>query len=390
MERIGVDPAGIRLMIPKQFHHNLKLEGLTPVQANIIKQDMLSLGGEAAVSRGAASCSVAATGCILSGTVKQLRRLAEKLGLQPYGLAEAAGEINSSLESLGSSRLVFKGRTREWDLSRRTLIMGVLNVTPDSFSDGGRFFEKEKAIGRAIEMLGEGADIIDIGGESTRPGSAGVSPEEEKRRVIPVVEGLVGKGAVVSVDTTKADVAEEALKLGAEVINDVSAMTRDARMAGVVRIYSCGVILMHSRGTPETMQEMTHYGDLMAEIFDCLSERLDYAIASGIGPEKTVIDPGIGFAKSAADNLEIIRRLSEFKTLGRPVCLGVSRKSFVRAVTGGRVGERLNATLAAASIGVLNGARIVRVHDVREAKEAVSMADAIMDTGFSFAAPEGI
>lgn len=381
MERIGVDPAGVRLMLSKQFHHNLRLDGLTPAQANIIKQESLSLGGEAAVARGAAACEVPSTGCILSGTLKQLRRLTRKLRLQPYGLAEVAGELASALENLHSQSLIFKVRTKQWDLATRTLVMGILNVTPDSFSDGGRFFDKKRAVERGLEMLEEGADIIDVGGESTRPGAAGVSPQEEKGRVLPVVEELAKRGAVVSVDTTKADVAEETLGCGAEIINDVSAMTKDSRMAGVVKRYSSGVILMHSRGTPLTMQGLTRYDDLMAEVFGYLSERLEWAHTCGIEREKTIVDPGIGFAKAPAGNLEILKRLGEFKTLGRPILIGVSRKSFIGSVLGPVVGERLNATLGAVSAGVMNGARIVRVHDVRGAKEAVSMVDAVANEG---------
>ena len=378
MERIGVDPAGIRLMTPKQFHCNLKLEGLSPAQANVIKQDMLSIGGEAAIAKGAVSCEVKTTGCILSGTVKQFLRLVEKLKLQPYGLSGLSVSINEAVENLYSGRLIFKGRTKKWDTRVRTVVMGILNVTPDSFFDGGRFFTKERAVERALEMMDEGADIIDIGGESTRPGSAAVEKEEELRRVLPVVEELAKRGIPASIDTTKSGVAEEALKRGAEAVNDVSAMTKDEKMAEVVSRYSSGLILMHSRGTPAAMQKYSHYDDLMAEIFGYLSERMDYAHSFGIEAEKIVVDPGIGFAKSAADNLEIIRRMAEFKTLGRPILIGTSRKSFIEKVLNLPVDERLSATLATVAFAVQNGAGIVRVHDVKEARQAVDIIDAIV------------
>ncbi|MBI5598949.1 MAG: dihydropteroate synthase [Deltaproteobacteria bacterium] len=377
MERIGVDPAGIALMAPKQFHYNLKLDRLTPAQANIIKQDMLSIGGEAAVSKGVAACEVAHTGCILSATLKQFARLAEKLCRQPYGLAGIAGAINEAIGNLTSGRLTFKGRTRQWDLSGRVLVMGILNVTPDSFYDGGRFFDRERAVERALKMAGEGADVIDVGGESTRPGSKGVGSDEELRRVIPVVEELAKRGIAVSVDTTKAVIAEEALKNGAEIINDISAMTLDASMAEVVSKYGSGVILMHMRGTPADMRGHASYGDLMGEIFDYLAGRLAYARKTGIEMDKTAIDPGIGFAKSAGDNLKIIKRVREFKTLGRPIVLGASRKSFIGAALGAAPEQRLGATIAAESLGVFNGARILRAHDVKEARSAADMISAI-------------
>ncbi len=377
MERIGVDPVGIGLMLPKQFHFNLKLTGLSPAQANIIKQDMLSLGGEAAVAKGVVSCRVVHTDCILSATLKQLRRLVKKLKLQPYGLPEVASSIGEALDNATREEVALRGRTRSWTISRRTLIMGILNVTPDSFSDGGIFLSRKSAVERAMEMVEEGADIIDVGGESTRPGAGTVSAEEELSRVIPVVEELASRGIAVSVDTTKAAVAEEALCRGAEIINDVSAMGRDPDMAGVVARHGAAVILMHMRSTPADMQEHTHYDDMMTEIFNHLSDRVDYAVRSGIERERIAVDPGIGFAKSCEGNLEIIRRLAELRSLGRPVVLGTSRKSFIGAVTGRDVDERLVGTLATLSAGILNGARILRVHDVKEARETADMVDAV-------------
>jgi dihydropteroate synthase len=377
MERIGVDPVGIQLMVPKQFHHNLKLVGLDPAQANVIKQDILSIGGEAAVSKGVVSCEVEKSDAILSATEKQFTILIKKLMQQPYGLPEVASVLGNALDNINLGEIILKGRRRSWQLGGRTTIMGILNVTPDSFSDGGLYMKKDEAIARALEMVEDGAHIIDVGGESSRPGAAPVGDEEELKRIMPVVEALAKKGIAISVDTTKALVAEEALKAGAEIVNDISAFGLDPRMAPVVSEYKASAVLMHMRGTPETMQADVEYEDMMAEIYDFLSERIDYAVGCGIEPERIMVDPGIGFGKSPEGNLEIIKRLSELKTLGRPVLVGTSRKSFIGNVIGADVDRRLSGTLATVTAAILAGAHIVRVHDVKEAAQAARMADAI-------------
>ncbi len=229
MERIGVDPAGAAIMAPKQFHHNLEVKGLTTAQANIIKQEMLSCGGEAAVSRDSASCAAPLTDAVISGTRRQFARLIEKLGIQPHGLKPVAEDFREALDNAGRGSFVIRTGGREWTLGERTLIMGVLNVTPDSFYDGGRFMEREKAVERALRMAEDGADWIDVGGESTRPGATPVDEAEELKRVIPVIEALSSKGLTVSVDTSKAAVAAEAIKAGAGIVNDVSGLA-DPRM----------------------------------------------------------------------------------------------------------------------------------------------------------------
>lgn len=382
MERIGVDPAGIRIMAPKHFHYNIKLEGLTPAQANIIKQEMLSMGGDAAVARGVASCSVERSGAILSGTLAQFTKLAGKLNCQPFGLPALSERIALAIENSRQRRHTVVSRAgREWTLGERTLIMGILNVTPDSFSDGGKYLDVDRAVERAVEMASQGADWIDVGGESTRPGAAPVDTEEELKRVVPVVERLADKGLVVSVDTTKARVAEAALKAGAEIINDVSALSADAEMAGVCAAHGAPVVLMHMRGTPLTMQKDTAYADLVGEVFNYLAGRMDYALKAGVGAEKIIIDPGIGFGKTAEDSLEIISRLSEFRSLGRPILVGPSRKSFIGAVGGASGAGRLSGTIAASVASILKGVSVLRVHDVAEAKQASLMADAINNAG---------
>jgi dihydropteroate synthase len=376
MERIGVDPVGIQLMAPKQFHHNLKLAGLTPAQANIIKQDILSVGGEAAVSKGVVSCEVEKSDAVLSATEKQFTLLIEKLMHQSHGLPEVAGVLDKALFNINLAELPLKGRKTSWTLGRRTMIMGILNVTPDSFSDGGLYMEKDEAIARAQQMVEEGAHIIDVGGESSRPGAAPVGADEELKRILPVIEALANIGITVSVDTKKAAVAEEALKAGAEIINDISAFS-DARMVSVVAQYRPSCVLMHIRGTPETMQANVEYEDIMGEIFNFLSERIDHAVGHGIEPERIMVDPGIGFGKSPEGNLEIIKRLTELKTLGRPVLVGTSRKSFIGSVLGAEADQRVAGTLATVAAAILGGAHMVRVHDVKEAVQAARMTDAL-------------
>ncbi len=380
MRSIGVDPAGIRIMAPKQFHYNLKVSGLTAPQANVIKQEMLSMGGEAAVAKGAASCSVEKSGAVLSGTLKQFNTLVDKLKYQSFGLPEVGESISAALENSRRRSFAFKGRTRQWELGRRTLIMGILNVTPDSFSDKGLFFDKAAAVQRALEMVSEGADWVDVGGESTRPGARPVEANEELRRVIPVVEALSKEGIAVSIDTRKAVVAKEALSAGAEVVNDVSGLS-DKEMAPVCAAFKAPVILMHMRGTPETMQKNVEYNDLVSEVYDYLLERVEYARASGIDSNGIMIDPGLGFGKSREGNLELIKNLREFRSLGCPILAGPSRKSFIGATLGADITERLAGTLAAAAACVLNGAHALRVHDVKEARQAAIMADAVNAAG---------
>ncbi len=264
---------------------------------------------------------------------------------------------------------------RDLGVGERVLVMGILNVTPDSFSDGGRFLDPDRAVAHALRLQDEGADIIDIGGESTRPGAEPVPLEEELRRVIPVLEKLRRKLRIpVSIDTYKAEVAEAAIELGARIVNDVTALRADPRMGEVVARAGVGLVLMHMRGTPRDMQENPTYTDVVAEISAFLRERISAALSRGIAPEQIAVDPGIGFGKKLEHNLEILRRLEEFLELGRPVLVGPSRKSFIGEILGLPVEERLEGTLAACAVAVVRGADIVRVHDVLPARRAVDLA----------------
>ena len=265
------------------------------------------------------------------------------------------------------------------DFSRKTHLMGILNVTPDSFSDGGRYLGRQEAIDRALRMLDEGADIIDIGGESTRPGDDEIPLDEELRRTVPVIEFLSRRVTVpISIDTYKAGVARSAIEAGASIVNDISVLRFDPEMAPTIAGYDVGLIVMHIKGTPKNMQKDPHYHDLFGEIRDYLSGSIAIAKGHGISEDKIIIDPGIGFGKTPENNLRIIRGLQTLSELGRPILVGPSRKSFIGLILNGAApAGRLEGTAAAVAISVFNGANIVRVHDVKEMVRVVQVADAI-------------
>jgi len=265
------------------------------------------------------------------------------------------------------------------DPHRRVLVMGVLNVTPDSFSDGGRFSTRDAAMAHALEMVEAGADLIDVGGESTRPGSKPVPPDEQIRRVAPVIEAIAPRvRAIVSIDTTRADVAQAALDAGAAMVNDISAARDDAAMLPLVAARSAPVILMHMQGNPATMQANPTYDDVMRETIEFLRERSAAAEGAGVAPHRILIDPGIGFGKTMAHNLELLRRQSELAALGNPVVSGTSRKGFVGQITDEpEPAQRLFGTAACVAWSVTNGAAVVRVHDVKAMRQVVRMTEAI-------------
>jgi dihydropteroate synthase len=261
------------------------------------------------------------------------------------------------------------------------LLMGVINVTPDSFSDGGLFLEADAAVEQGGRLAREGADILDIGGESTRPGSEGVSEEEELRRVLPVVERLTGAGHQVSIDTAKAGVARAALDAGAGIVNDVTAFRRSPGMAALVAERGAGCVLMHMLGEPRTMQEDPRYEDVVSEVKAFLEERLAFAVAEGVAEERVWLDPGIGFGKTVEHNLDLLRRLDEIVAIGRPVVIGTSRKSFLGKLAGGRSeGERLPGTIATNVIALERGASVFRVHDVAQVRDALAVAAATFES----------
>ncbi|OPX20361.1 MAG: dihydropteroate synthase [Desulfobacca sp. 4484_104] len=266
-----------------------------------------------------------------------------------------------------------------YDLSQRTLIMGILNITPDSFADGGQFFEPQAAIEHAQAMVAAGADIIDVGGESTRPYATPVPLEEELQRVIPIIATLrAHSDAPISIDTYKAAIARQALSAGANLVNDISAMRFDPDMAALVAEAQVPVILMHMQGTPQNMQVKPQYQNLIGEIKQFFQERLDFALAHGISRHQIILDPGIGFGKTWKHNLEIIQRLDEFQELGCPILLGTSRKAFIGKILDLPAAERDIGTLATIAIGVLRGAQLIRTHNVLWGHQVIAMVEAIL------------
>jgi dihydropteroate synthase len=255
--------------------------------------------------------------------------------------------------------------------------MGVVNVTPDSFSDGGLFLDAEAAVAHGRELAEQGAEILDVGGESTRPGAEEVSAEEEKARVEPVVAGLAGE-ATVSIDTSKAAVAEAALDAGATIVNDVTALRHDPEIASLCAEREAGLILMHMQGDPRTMQRNPSYEDVVDDVRAFLAERVETAVAAGVDEERIWLDPGIGFGKDLDHNLELLHRLGELRDLGRPLVIGTSRKSFIGKIDGSPVGERLGGTIASSILAAVEGADLLRVHDVAEAAQAAKVASAIL------------
>lgn len=257
-------------------------------------------------------------------------------------------------------------------------LMGVVNVTPDSFSDGGLYLDPEAAVAHGRELAAAGAEILDVGGESTRPGADPVGEEEELRRVVPVIRGLNDLDCEISVDTSKAAVAAAALEAGAGIVNDVTALRGDPEMAALCAERGAGVVLMHMRGRPRTMQDDPRYDDVVAAVKEFLAGRLEAAVAAGVAEERIWLDPGIGFGKTAAHNMELLRRLGELRELGRPLVIGTSRKSFIGKVDGSAAGERLGGTIASSVLAAAEGAEVLRVHDVAEVRQALSVATAIL------------
>ncbi|HOM01880.1 MAG TPA: dihydropteroate synthase [Acetivibrio sp.] len=373
IRKIGVDASAMTWLSPKALSIAVKLEDVSTFEANTIKQEMLGKGGDVAVNRGVADFSAESSDVLLMGTYSQFNRLVYKLQMHGGSLKEIAHEIQRLLEGLekGKPEYFECGKYR-LPIGEKTYVMGILNVTPDSFSDGGKYLEIESAVKRAREMVEAGADIIDVGGESTRPGYQQVDALEEINRVVPVIERLSKELNVpISVDTSKAQVAEKALCAGACIVNDVWGLQRDFGMAEVVSKHGAGVIMMHNSDTKE-------YKDLMGDIIRFLRKSIEIAEKAGITRESMVIDPGIGFGKTLEHNLEVMRRMRELNTLNLPVLLGTSRKSLIGNVLDLPVNERLEGTAATITLGIANGADIVRVHDVKEMVRVARMTDAMV------------
>lgn len=381
---IGVDRGGWPIMRDKGHIYSIRLRQLSVFSANILKQEMLSFGGDAALHRGALNGSVKATDCLLLGHAGHYALLAAKLKKQPFGLASLGSAVLEAIDHIVCGPGFWEIRAGRLSLARKTLVMGILNATPDSFSgDGLCGVRADRVAELARHMERHGADLLDVGGESTRPGSASISARAERQRIVPVFKAIKGKIRVpLSIDTTKSDVAHAALDLGAAIVNDISALRFDKKMAKLVARYKAGLVLMHMQGVPRTMQKAPRYrGDAVSQIVDFLAEAVGRALDAGIAKEKIAVDPGIGFGKTLGHNLDILRRLEEFKSLGRPILIGVSRKRFIGALLNALPQERLLGTAACVALAVANGANIVRVHDVKEIKQVVKICDAVSRGG---------
>ncbi len=405
MEGFGVSGKGIAIMVPKGNFWAIRLAQVPAVQANVIKQEMLAKGGEAAVNW---TCYLAGpestSGILLLGTTRQFRQLIAKLRAQPrsMGMLPAAVALAEVIDRYSGHRLNelrLAGQTLTW--GERTYVMGIINVTPDSFSGDGLMQGdaearrettlEEVALAQGRRQAGEGADILDVGGESTRPGAKPVPLEEELARVVPAIRLLAAQVDLpISIDSFKAAVVREALAAGAHLVNDIWGLRNphgegwNEELAAVVREAGVPIVLMHNRRARAAVGELgghypkVEYHDLMGEIVADLEESLSFAVAQGIPEEKVLVDPGIGFGKTPEQNLVVLRRLAELKSLGRPILLGTSRKSFIGMALKLPPEERLEGTLASLALGIANGADIVRVHDVREAVRAVRVSDAVV------------
>ena len=378
MQKIGVDEIGIRVMSPKTSYKYIYLKDMTLTQCHIIKQVALSNDTDAAVHKQVITGKVEKSDILLFGTLKQLNRIADSLSHQQFKLKEVAAEIKKIVEN--KKNRLWKFRGKELDLSEKKAIMGILNVTPDSFSDGGKFNKIDDALTRCETMIKEGADIIDVGGESTRPGAGKVNLDEELERVIPVIEKIKQNFDLpVSIDTYKSKVAIEAANAGVEIVNDISGLNFDDNMADVIAENKLGCCIMHILGTPEDMQKNPYYDDVIDEINDYFKGAIEKGLKAGIETESMVIDPGIGFGKRVIDNVTILNRLGEFNIHGLPVLIGLSRKSFMGKILGLDVDDRLYSTLGAQIVAFMRGADIIRVHDVKAAYDSLRIAEAIVN-----------
>lgn len=380
LSALGIDPDTGKTLGCESLNYYLKLESLDAGTLQVFREKVDALGGKLIVSGGASQEKGGTTDALVVGNLPFFKILTSPAKPGGANLPVLLQELGMAVESLsGDSSLTITWNGRKIDFSSRTYIMGIVNVTPDSFADAGRFFDHKKAVEHACNLAKDGADIIDVGGESTRPGAQSIDEKEELRRVIPVIRSVVNEvDVLVSIDTTKASVAEAGLSEGAQLVNDVSALRFDPNLAAVVARENVPVVLMHMRGSPQTMQKNVHYHDLISEITQFLRERISFAVQCGIEKERIIIDPGIGFGKSVArDNFTILRNLEEFSFLGRPLLIGPSRKAFLGHLLSLPTADRDEATAGAVAVAIMNGAHIIRVHDVKKMRRVAQVVDAI-------------
>lgn len=374
LAEIGSSFGGIELMAPKAVFKCIKLKNIDHRAANILKQEMLAKGGEAAVSKDTLNVD-GSTDVLLMGTIKQYRLLTAKLRLQPFGLKAVAADLEAILAGQETSNWnIPLPHGRHLHIGRQTIIMGILNITPDSFTDGGRFFDGERAVQHARQMIAAGADIIDIGGASSRPRSVMVDETEELRRILPVIEKLASANIILSADTFRSRVADAALAAGVHIINDIGGFKMDPQLLEVLGRWQAPLVLMHNR---LQIKHEAVYDDLIADIILDLQQSIAQAQGAGLDQELLIIDPGLSFGPTADQNLQIIKRLQDFRSLGRPILIGASRKGFIGSTLGQGPQERLEGSLAVAVMSIMNGANILRVHDVEATRLVARMTDAV-------------
>lgn len=372
LERIGVDGYALG-MDKKGICLNLSIRKVKPPAANIIKQEAIASGMDAAVKRGSVSCSVDFTDVLLMGSVNAYGRLIKRLKIQPFGLKEISEQLEKAVKNEMGHEKYFMAKGIKISLDTPK-IMGILNVTPDSFSDGGNFLDNEAAALRVDDMLKTGADIIDIGGMSSRPSADYISVDEEIKRIDYSLKYACGKGALVSVDTCNPETASFALKNGAAIINDISGLSSQ-EMKDICSEHNAGVCIMHMLGDPKNMQDAPQYNDIFCDIKDFFADVIKSAEQAGIDKRSIIIDVGFGFGKTVVQNYLLLKYLNEFSSFGMPILAGISRKSMIGAVTGQNACERITGTVALNTAALLAGASIIRVHDVVEACETVKVID---------------
>lgn len=356
----------------------VKISYIDVREINIIRAEALKNGMSAVVSDEILLLNAAKGELLLGGTAFQYEMLIRALGNSLLNCSEIALKIKKIVYNYGIDNFEREIKGKIFNFGEKSFVMGILNITEDSFSDGGKYINADKAIERALKMVEDGADILDIGAESTRPGAIPVSEEEELERIVPIVEKLSKLVKVpISIDTYKSEVAKYSLRAGADIINDITGLKGESTMAEVVSDNDAYVIIMHMQGTPQTMQSNPEYQDVVSDICLDLKESFSIAEIAGIKKEKVIIDPGIGYGKSTNHNLEIIKRVGEFKIFGAPILIGASRKSMIGNVLNLPVNERVEGSLAVAAASVMNGASIIRVHDVKETKRTLTMIDSI-------------
>lgn len=361
---IGFDKSYSHKAKEKFEYKNIKIYSLTPAMANILKQTALSVGCDCATHREVITGKIENSNCILGGSVSQIKKIAEKLKFQPFGLKELGKKLENSCPSLA-------GGPKSMISRRRTKLVGILNLTTNSFSDGGMYNDFEKAKEHLLELISDGADIIDIGAESTKPYSSPVSPKEQLEKLLPIID-FAKNQTTISIDTRSAIVAEECINAGANIINDVSGFDYDEKMVDVIAKHNIPIIIQHSQGTPETMQNSPHYNNLIEDIFLNLKKKIDFAHSKNI--KNIIIDPGIGFGKIKEDNFEIIKRIEEFQSLNCPIMLGISRKSLLDMPNADNLSKDIYTT-AINALAIERNVDYIRVHNIKMHRKLIDLMD---------------